>query len=168
MMEAAVALMLGSSAIGVGSLFIYLLLSHLGFVRPGLKSPTLKLMKLNNSGPDYVREGTKITFLSPKTILLAAEGGRAVIDTGYFVGIPDGYCGVVVIRTDEYRIATDLRPATDIGTGRTFLPPGFEGVVEVEIWNKSFDEPAGMDAGLPMADLHLIPVPTTLRVVDKI
>ena len=167
MMEFAVSLMLGSSAIAVGSWFIYLAASSLGFVRPGLKSPTLKLMKLIKSAPDYVRNGTSITFLAPKTILLAAEGGRDVIDTGYWVGIPDGYCGVVVIRTEGYRTSGD-RPATDIGTGRTFLPPGFAGPVEVEIWNKSLEDPAGLESGLPMADLHLIPVPTTLLVMDTI
>lgn len=159
--------MLASSAIVVGSLFIYLVASRLGFVRPGLKTPTLKLMKLLQASPDYVRNGTSITFLAPKTILLAKEGGRDVIDTGYYIAIPDGYCGVIVIRTDGYRTAGD-RPATDIGTGRTFLPPKFAGPVEVEIWNKSFDQPAGLEKGLPMADLHLIPVPDTLRVVDSI
>ncbi len=167
MMEVAVSLMLGSSAIAVGALFIYLAASSLGFVRPGLKSPTLKIMKLTKSVPDYVRNGTSITFLSTKTILLAIEGGRDVIDTGYYIGIPDGYCGVIVIRTEGYRTAAD-RPAQDIGTGRTFLPPGFQGPVEVEIWNKSFEEPAGLEPGKPMADLHLIPVPDTLRVVDSI
>lgn len=167
MMEVAVALMLGSSALAVGTLFIYFVASNLGFVRPGLKSPTLKLMKLIKSSPDYVRNGTSITFLSPKTILLAQEGGRDVIDTGYYIGIPDGYCGVIVIRTEGYRTAGD-RPAQDIGTGRTFLPPGFEGPIEVEIWNKSLVEPAGLDPGKPMADLHLIPVPDTLRIVDSI
>lgn len=167
MMEIAVSMMLGSSAIVVGSLFLYLAAERLGFVRPGLKSPTLKIMKLIKVAPDYVRNGTSITFLAPKTILLEAEGGRDVIDTGYYIGIPDGYCGVIVTRTEGYRSAADL-PATDIGTGRTFLPPGYQGTVAIEIWNKSFHEPAGLAAGLPMADLHLVPVPTTLRVVDKI
>lgn len=167
MMEIAASLILSSSVIVVASLFIYLAFERLGFVRPGLKSPTLKIFKLVKSTPDYVRHGTSITFLSPKTILLAAEGGRDVIDTGYFISIPDGYCGVIVIHTEGYRTAGD-RPATDIGTGRTFLPPGFSGPVSVEIWNKSLDDPAGLSSGLPMADLHLIPVPTTLRIVDKI
>lgn len=167
MMEILASMILSSCVIIVAVAMVYFMAEGLGFVRPGLKSPTLNIFKLVKSAPDYVRNGTSITFLSPKTILLAAEGGRDVIDTGYYIGIPDGYCGVIVIHTDRYRTASD-RPATDIGTGRTFLPPGFSGPVSVEIWNKSLDDPAGLEPGLPMADLHLIPVPTTLRVVDKI
>lgn len=166
-MEIAASMLLSSCAIILASIFIGLVLERLGFRRPGLKSPTLKIFKLVKSAPDYIRNGTSITFLAPTTILLAAEGGRDVIDTGYYIGIPDGYCGVVVIHTDRYRTAED-RPAKDIGTGRTFLPPGFAGPVSVEIWNKSFDDPVGLAVGLPMADLHLIPVPTTLKVVDKL
>lgn len=169
MMEFAVSLMIGSTAIVVGSVFIYFMLERLGFVRPGLKSPTLKLFKMIKEVPDYVREGTSITFLSPKTILLGfgLEGSRDVIDTGYYVGIPSGYCGIVVTRTDGYRTAGD-QPATDIGTGRTFLPPGFAGPVKVEIENKSLFAPAGMEPGLPMADLHLVPVPDSLRIIDSL
>lgn len=159
--------MLGSTAIAVGSLFIYLALEQLGFVRPGLKAPNLKVMKLIRAAPDYTRHGTSITFHAPKPVLLPQEGGRDVIDTGFYVAVPDGYCGILTIRTDGYRDSQD-RPHRNIGTGYTFLPPGFQGPIEVEIWNKSFEEPAGMNRGLPMADLHLVPVPDTLRVVDSI
>jgi len=167
MMEFAVSLMLGSTAIVIGSMFLYLVAERLGFVRPGLKSPTMKVMKLIRSVPDYTRQGTSITFHSPKTVLLPQEGGRDIIDTGFYVAVPDGYCGVLTIRTEGY-VDSSQRPHRDIGTGYTFLPPRFEGPIMVEIWNKSFEEPAGMDRGLPMADLHLVPVPDTLRVVDSI
>ena len=159
--------LIGATAVMAASAILYIVLESLGYVRPGLKAPTLKIMKLQRDAPAYESHGTSLTFKSPVTVLLKQEGGRDVIKTGYFVAIPDGYCGVLCLRTESYKDAGG-RPHTDIGTSAVFLPPNFEGQIEVEIWNKSFDEPAGMNAGLPLADLHLVPIPDTLRIVDKL
>jgi hypothetical protein len=166
MMEFAVALMIGSVAIIVGSVFLYLAAERAGWVRPGLKSPTLKIMKLRRAAPAYESAGTSLVFMSPRTILLDVAD-RQVVQSGYYVEIPDGYCGVLTVRTDGYR-DKEHRPHDDIGTGYQFLSPGFQGPVDIEIWNKHFEEPAGLAEGLPMAELHLVPIPDALRIVDSL
>jgi len=160
-------ILIGGTTVMAASIVLYIVLESLGYIRPGLKSPTLKIMKLQRAAPAYESHGTSLTFKSPVTVLLQKEGGRDVIKTGYFVAIPDGYCGVLCVRTEYYKDA-DGRPHGDIGSSAVFLPPHFEGQIEVEIWNKSFEEPAGMNAGLPLVDLHLVPIPDTLRIVDKL
>ncbi len=160
-------ILIGATAVMAAAAVLYVVFESLGYVRPGLKVPTLKIMKLQRDAPAYESHGTSLTFKSPVTVLLAQEGGRDVIKTGYFVAIPDGYCGVLCLRTESYKDA-DGRPHEKVGSSAVFLPPHFEGQIEVEIWNKSFDEPAGMNKGLPLVDLHLVPIPDTLRVVDKL
>lgn len=165
-MEFAVAMMLGSVAIIISSIFMYTVAEHAGWVRPGMKSPTLKIMKLKRDAPAYESSKTSVTFMSPRTILLDVAS-RQIIQSGYYVEIPDGYCGVLTVRTDGYR-DKEHRPHDAIGTGHQFLTPGFQGPVEVEIWNKHFEEPAGLAEGLPMAELHLVPIPDSLRIVDSL
>jgi dUTPase len=166
MMEFAVAMMLGSTAIIVGSVFLYLALERAGFVRPGLKNPVLKIMQLKQAAPAYESVGTSVTFMAPYPIVIdVAE--RVVVESGYYVEIPDGYCGVLAVRTDGYR-DRNQRLHDTIGTGHQFLTPGFQGEITVEIWNKHFEEPAGLAEGLPFAELHLVPIPDALRIADSL
>ena len=166
MIEFATALMLGSCAVIVGSAFLYFALERAGWVRPGLKKPTLKILKLHRAAPAYESSGTSLIFMAPRVILLDVAG-RQVVGSGYYVEIPDGYCGVLSVRTDGYR-DKEHHPHGAIGTGYQFLTPGFQGEVVVEIWNKHFDEPAGLAEGMPMAELHLVAIPESLQVVDSL
>lgn len=127
--------------------------------------PVVNCFQAELGTPDYEQEGNVLRFKAPNTIMLEAAGGLEVIDVGYYVKIPDGYCGVMVLHHENF-VDRYERPHKMVATGATVLPPEYQGTVKIEVWNRHLEEPAAVSKGSDLLDLYLVSTPAQIKVDD--
>jgi dUTP pyrophosphatase len=87
-------------------------------------------------------------------------GERVVVGTGVAVSIPDGYAGLVVPRS-----GLAARHGLGVVNAPGLIDSGYRGEVRVVLLNTDRKRPIGIEPGMRIAQLVLVPVPT-VRLVE--
>lgn len=80
-------------------------------------------------------------------------GGYCVIDTGVYVGIPAGYCGIL-------KSKSGLSTKENIHTVDGVIDSGYTGSIVAKLHNGNRYRPAFIDAGQKITQLVVVPVVT--------
>jgi dUTP pyrophosphatase len=115
--------------------------------------------------PQYAHDGDAgCDLVAAEEVKLARSGGRALVGTGMYVAIPEGYGGFVLPRSG---LAT--RHGVTCANAPGLIDAGYRGEIRVSLVNLDPDRDYVVSAGDRIAQLVILPVGRiTFRVVDEL
>ncbi len=104
--------------------------------------------------PSYARAGDAGLDLSASESLVVGPLQRASVGTGIALGIPDGYCGLLLPRS-----GLALRSGVTLLNAPGLIDAGYRGEIRVVLYNSDREESFTVAVGDRIAQLVVLPFP---------
>ncbi len=113
-----------------------------------------EVVSVNSGVPSYARAGDAGLDLSASESLVVGPLQRASVGTGIALGIPDGYCGLLLPRS-----GLALRSGVTLLNAPGLIDAGYRGEIRVVLYNSDREESFAVAVGDRIAQLVVLPFP---------